>query len=281
MKVDSQIILQNVRCALQEDIGSGDVTAQLLAEDKHINAIIISRMPMVMCGQPWVDAVFSEVHPNIRVNWLVEEGAYISKPAYLCKVEGPVRSVLTAERTALNFMQTLSGTATQVLQFSQALAGSPTRLLDTRKTIPGLRHAQKYAVLCGGGVNHRHGLYDAVLIKENHIRSCGSITLAVEKAKELNPGLLIEVEVEDLIELEEALKARPNRIMLDNFNSEMIQAAVKMRHDKSIAYELSGGLDLDSIARLKDLGVDYISVGALTKHLQAIDLSLLVEKEEH
>lgn len=269
-------VMNDVRRALAEDIGTGDVTAALLPADKRIEAVIITREPMLVCGRPWVDAVFSEVDDTLVVNWWVEEGAWLNTPTTLCRIQGLARSILTAERTALNFLQTLSGTATQTRAYIQALQGYQTRLLDTRKTLPGLRLAQKYAVACAGGVNHRLGLYDAFLIKENHIAACGSIREAIARARQTNKGLLVEVEVENLDELREALDARPDRIMLDNFSLPLLEAAVAMNQSRC-ELEASGGIDLSTIARVAQTGVDFISVGAMTKSVQAIDLSLLLE----
>ncbi|MDP3705042.1 MAG: carboxylating nicotinate-nucleotide diphosphorylase [Legionellaceae bacterium] len=270
-------ILQDVQHALTEDIGSGDVTAALLPVDMLTHAIIISREPMLVCGQPWVNGVFSEIDSSIQVNWLVREGSWQSAPTTLCELHGQVRGILTAERTALNFLQTLSGTATQTYFYLQQLDGYHTRLLDTRKTIPGLRQAQKYAVACAGGVNHRMGLHDAFLIKENHIKACGSITAAIVLARQSKQDLFIEIEVETLDEFREALDAKPNRIMLDNFSYQMIEAAVLMNKHGLCELEVSGNVNLSTIAAIAHTGVDYISVGALTKSVQAIDLSLLIK----
>lgn len=272
---DKTHILADVNCALTEDIGSGDVTAALLPVDKMVDAIILSREPMLLCGRPWVDAVFAEVDSAITIQWLVEEGAWLDKPSTLCHIYGSARSILTAERTALNFLQTLSATATQTHQYIQVLRGYPTTLLDTRKTLPGLRRAQKYAVACAGGTNHRFGLYDAFLIKENHINACGSIRAAIELARQSAPGLFLEIEVETLDELREALECMPDRIMLDNFNIHMMEEAVVMNQHRC-ELEASGGVDLSTIARVAQTGVDFISVGAMTKSVRAIDLSLTI-----
>lgn len=271
-------ILSDVKRALAEDIGTGDVTAALLPADMLVHAVIISREPMFVCGQPWVDSVFAEVDSTIRVDWLVAEGSWQASPTTLCELHGQVRGILTAERTALNFLQTLSGTATQTYVYLQQLEGYKTRLLDTRKTIPGLRQAQKYAVACAGAVNHRMGLYDAFLIKENHIKACGSITAAITLARQSKRDLFIEVEVETLDELQEALDAKPNRIMLDNFSWKMIETAVSMNQTGSCELEVSGNVNLSTIAAIAHTGIDYISVGALTKSVRAIDLSLLIKE---
>jgi len=272
----ADIIIDAMR-ALAEDIGTGDVTAALLPADLHVKANIISREPMLVCGQPWVNCVFSEIDPTIEIDWLVEEGAWLNEPAVLCSIRGLASNILTAERTALNFMQTLSGTATQTYHYLKRLEGFSTRLLDTRKTLPGLRLAQKYAVSCAGGMNHRLGLYDAFLIKENHIKACGSIQKAIAMARAVPGNLLVEIEVETLDELHEALKTRPDRILLDNFTLEMMVDAVAMNQLWQCELEVSGGVSLETIAAIAETGVDYISVGAITKSVRAIDLSLLVE----
>ena len=271
------IVIEDVRRALAEDVGTGDVSAELLTDTLMVNADIISRESMLVCGKPWVERVFAEVDANIKIEWLVQEGAWLDNPSTLCRISGPVRSVLTAERTALNFLQTLSATATQTYHYLQKLKRYKTRLLDTRKTLPGLRQAQKYAVACAGGVNHRFGLYDAFLIKENHIKACGSITGAITAARKMQRGLLVEIEVETLDELREALSANPDRILLDNFTRDMLVEAVTMNHPKRCDLEASGGVNLDTIAAIAETGVNYISVGAITKSVQAIDLSLLVK----
>lgn len=267
---------QDVTRALQEDVGTGDVTAALLPEQQVAQAEIISREPMVVCGQSWVTEAFQQVNSQIKITWLVAEGEWLAQPATLCRIHGPARGILTAERTALNFLQTLSATATQTYHYVQQLKGTKTRLLDTRKTLPGLRVAQKYAVACGGGVNHRMGLYDAFLIKENHIKACGSVAQAIALARQSHHPVLVEIEVETLHELREALAAGPDRIMLDNFNQEMLIEAVKINESTHCALEASGGITLENIADIAKLGVDFISVGAITKSIQAIDLSLLI-----
>ena len=272
-------IEDDVQRALAEDIGAGDLTSALIPSAAVVRARILSREPMLCCGQPWVDTVFREIDPEVEVVWAVQEGAWLAEPQTLCRLYGRARSILTAERTALNFLQTLSATATQVHHYGQKIAGYHTRLLDTRKTIPGLRYAQKYAVACAGGVNHRMGLYDAFLIKENHILACGSITQAVQRARQCQANVMVEVEVETLAELEEALAAKPDRILLDNFSLSALKAAVERSRGHGCALEASGNVSLDSIADIAATGVDYVSVGRVTKSVQAIDLSLLVEKE--
>jgi len=272
-------LIEDVVKALSEDIGTCDLTAALLPKDARTYAEIISREPMLVCGIPWVNQVFFELNPAIQIDWQVQEGEFLSEPCVLAKLLGSTRAILTAERTALNFLQTLSGTATETWRYVSCLKNSKTKILDTRKTLPGLRQAQKYAVRCGGGVNHRLGLYDAVLIKENHIKACGSITKAVEKARKQGLGQWIEVEVENLEEYREALLAKPDRILLDNFEHEMLVEAVVMNTNKAIQLEASGGVELATLTKIAETGVDYISVGAMTKSVRAIDLSLLLKEE--
>jgi nicotinate-nucleotide pyrophosphorylase (carboxylating) len=271
-------VTSDVKNALLEDVGTGDVTASLLPPQLIVEAEIISREPMLVCGQPWVNEVFHQIDNKIEIEWLVFEGDWLSAKASLCILHGTASSILTAERTALNFLQTLSATATQSYHYAQKLQGTQTRLLDTRKTIPGLRVAQKYAVRCGGGVNHRMGLYDAFLIKENHIKACGSIAKAINLARSTNKHLLVEIEVETLDELREAFEAHPDRILLDNFDLDMLAQAVKMNQPKYCELEASGGISIDNIAEIAHCGVDFISVGAITKSVKAIDLSLLVRE---
>ena len=278
MAPDKAIVLADVRKALFEDVGTGDVTAALLPMDLQVNAKIISREPMLVCGQSWVDSTFAEVDSEVNMQWLVKEGEWLAKPTDLCQIRGLARSILTAERTALNFLQTLSGTATQVHYYLEKLKGYRTRLLDTRKTLPGLRLAQKYAVSCAGGENHRLGLYDAYLIKENHIKACGSIKNAIEMARSRNDNLLVEVEVENLNELQQALSAKPDRILLDNFTQQMIVDAVAMNQAHQCELEVSGGVNLETIRSIAKTGVDFISVGDMTKSVRAIDLSLLISE---
>ncbi|KTC66018.1 nicotinate-nucleotide pyrophosphorylase (plasmid) [Legionella adelaidensis] len=272
------IIKKDVANALNEDIGSGDVSALLLPDDLVVHAKIISREPMLMCGQPWVNCIATTFFPEIRLNWLVSEGEWLSEPMTLCSIYGSARSVLTAERSILNFLQTLSGTATLTYRYVEKIKNYKTKLLDTRKTLPGLRIAQKYAVACAGGTNHRMGLYDAFLIKENHIKACGNIKKAVKAARELHKNLLIEVEVENFSELEEAFSVQPDRILLDNFTVEMIAEAVALNNPKKTDLEASGGISLNNLEAIAKTGVDYISIGALTKSVNAIDLSLLIDE---
>lgn len=271
-------VTEDVRRALEEDLGSGDVTAALLPASQHVSAIILSREPMLVCGVPWVNQAFSSIDASITLDWQVSDGDYLAEPSVLATLQGPVQGLLTAERVALNFLQTLSGTATETYCYVRCLEDTEAKLLDTRKTLPGLRHAQKYAVTCGGGVNHRMGLYDAVLIKENHIKACGSITEAVAQARQQGLGNWIEVEVESLDEFREALLAKPDRILLDNFDHEMLIEAVALRQDKNIILEASGGVEFATLRKIAETGVDYVSVGAITKSVRAIDLSLLLKE---
>lgn len=277
MKPNEADVLQDVQRALAEDVGSGDVTAALLPADLMVNAMIISREPMLVCGRPWVDCAFTTINPEIDIQWLVEEGTWLTKPETLCYIRGSARSILTGERTALNFLQTLSATATQTHQYIQRLKGYKTRLLDTRKTLPGLRLAQKYAVACAGGMNHRMGLYDAFLIKENHIKACGSVKNAILMARKLRSDLMLIVEVETLEQLREALDLKPDRILLDNFSQAKLVEAVAINQPKVCELEASGGFNLGNIETVAQTGLDYISVGAVTKSIQAIDLSLLIK----
>ncbi len=269
-----------VRRALAEDVGSGDVTAALVPADAVVDATVITREPAVICGQPWFDAVFAQLTPQVRVEWCVPEGAGVAADTLLCKLSGPARAILTGERTALNFLQTLSATATATRQYVDAVAGTVCRILDTRKTIPGLRAAQKYATRIGGAQNHRMGLYDAVLIKENHIAAAGSITAAIAAARAATraraPGAFVEVEVENMAEFQEALAARPDVIMLDEFPLESMRAAVKMTRAAAsgVKLEASGGVSLDSVREIAATGVDYVSIGSITKHVRAVDLSM-------
>jgi len=276
MLPDQKIIADDVQRALAEDIGTGDISAQLIPETLIVNAVITTRQPMLMSGQAWATEAFQQCQPTIQIDWLIAEGNWTESNTPLCRIHGEARAILTAERTALNFLQTLSATATQTYLYTQALQDSHATLLDTRKTLPGLRQAQKYAVRCGGGKNHRMGLYDAYLIKENHIQACGSITAAIAQAKKMASQPWIEIEVENLSELEEALAAKPDRILLDNFSLSMIPAAVLSAKPTGIPLEISGNVTLDNIRDFANTGVDFISVGALTKSIQAIDLSLRI-----
>ena len=276
-KVDDTQIEEMVRLALQEDLQTGDITGLLIDEHQFSSAEIITREPMVLSGQDWLTTSVKLCDPNAEIEWYVKDGDKIDAELTLCKIKANSRALLSAERTGLNFIQLLSGIATTTHQFVEQLS-EPTRLLDTRKTLPLLRHAQKYAVACGGGVNHRFGLYDAFLIKENHIKACGSILDALSKARALYPEKLLEIEVETLDELKLALQGSVDRIMLDNFTIEMIQKAMTIRGEQPVAFEVSGNINLDNIAAVSATGVDYISVGALTKSVKAIDLSLLIRE---
>ena len=268
-------IREAVRIALAEDIGTGDVTARL-CEATQVSAYLISREPAILCGQQWFDQTFEQLDKSINVDWARQDGENIHAEQIVCTVHGNAPNILTGERTALNFLQTLSGTATIVNQFAQQLIDTDTVLLDTRKTIPGLRYAQKYAVVCGGGKNHRMGLYDAYLIKENHIAASGSITNAVTKAKSLQSDLLVEVEVETIDQLHEAMQCGADIALLDNFSFAQVASAITIAK-KTIKLEVSGGITLENIKDYAQLGVDYISVGALTKHLRAVDFSMRFE----
>ena len=261
--------------ALTEDIGDGDITSLLIPEDRSVKGHIICRENAILCGTPWVTAVYKTIDDSVRVEWKYEEGASVGVGDSVASITGKARAILTGERTALNFLQTLSGTATIVRTYLMALEGTKTKLLDTRKTLPGLRQAQKYAVKVAGGTNHRIGLYDAYLIKENHIKSYGSISRAIAEARKINPDKFLEIEVQDINEFKEAASLKPDMIMLDNFKLSDMRKAVAI-NPGPVKLEVSGGIDLDSLANIARTGVDYISVGALTKHCRAIDFSLLL-----
>jgi nicotinate-nucleotide pyrophosphorylase (carboxylating) len=269
-------IRADVRRALDEDIGRGDLTARLISPDTSATATVISREPAILCGVEWFDGVFSSLDQDISIKWQVGDGDRIDEGQILCILEGPARPMLTGERTALNFLQTLSGTATLANRYAEAVTGTGVKVLDTRKTLPGLRMAQKYAVSTGGCYNHRIGLFDAILIKENHIVSAGSIHTAVAAARNVAAGVLVEVEVENLDELEEALTANVDRVLLDNFTTENLRKAVELTGHRA-ELEASGNVNLENIRELAQTGVDYISVGALTKDVRAIDLSMRFE----
>ena len=279
-----QDVSRAVRAALLEDLGdaltaldqpdaSADITAQLIPADRISTARVITREAGVFCGQPWVDEVFAQLGGEVKVEWLVQDGEHLSPNQELFRLHGPARVLLTGERNALNFVQTLSGVATLTARYVAELEGTDCRLLDTRKTLPGLRTAQKYAVTCGGGKNHRIGLHDAYLIKENHILACGGIAPAIAQARHLNPGKPVEVEVESLPELEQALAARADIVMLDNFDVPMMREAVRLNQGRA-KLEVSGNVTLETLAEYAATGVDFISVGALTKHVRALDLSM-------
>ena len=269
LKSIDEVVLQ----ALNEDIGEGDLTASLIPEDSISKTRVITREKAVICGTCWFDSVFKQLDENVKVTWLVKDGDLVEPNQELVRLEGPTRPILTGERTALNFLQTLSGTATAAYDFAQVLEGTTTKLLDTRKTVPGLREAQKYAIRTGGGQNHRLGLFDGILLKENHIAAAGSITNAVTEAKTRYPEIPVEVEVENMDQLNEAIEAGSDIIMLDNFTNEQMKEAVKITNGRS-RLEASGGYDKESLRAAAETGVDYISVGALTKHVMAVDLSM-------
>jgi nicotinate-nucleotide pyrophosphorylase (carboxylating) len=273
-------IAASVSRALAEDVGDGDLTAALIPVDTVKHAHVISREHATFCGQAWFDEVFKQLDPSIRVEWLVKDGDRVQPNQTLCKLQGPARALLTGERTALNFVQTLSATATVTRQYVDAVAGTNCRILDTRKTIPGLRLAQKYAVRCGGGTNHRIGLFDAVLVKENHIIAAGSIAAAVAHARKLAGTRMVEVEVENLDELRQTLATDIDRILLDNFARTDLVEAVKINQSKSgkkVELEASGNMTLETLRSVAETGVDFISIGGLTKHVRAVDLSMRFE----
>ncbi len=265
-----------VRSALAEDIGNGDITAELIPAKKLVSARIISREDGVLCGVPWVNRVFSQLDNSIAVDWRLNESETFKANQVLAEVDGSARPIMSGERTALNFLQLLSGTATCTRELTSRIAHTSAKLLDTRKTLPGLRSAQKYAVRIGGGQNHRMGLFDAYLIKENHIAACGGISEVISKVRTLNLDKSVEIEVQNLTQLQEALAAGANRILLDNFDILALQEAVKITQGQS-KLEASGGIDQDLLVKIAETGVDYISIGALTKHCRAIDLSLLID----
>ena len=264
-----------VQRALNEDIGSGDITAQLIPENSLVKAHIITREDATVCGQAWVDEVFRQLDNRVLVKWHVTDGEKVSPDQLLFELHGPARSLLTGERSALNFLQLLSGTATSCRQYADIVEGTPIKLLDTRKTIPGLRTAQKYAVSCGGCYNHRIGLFDAFLIKENHISACGGIAQAIATAKQIAPDKPVETEVENLAELNEALQAGADIIMLDNFTLDDLRKAVAINQGKA-KLEASGNVTQLTLRYIAETGVDLTSIGALTKHCKAIDLSMRI-----
>ncbi len=269
-------VSETVRLAIVEDVADGDLTALLIPETQQSRANLITRESAIVCGRAWVDEVFRQLDPRARVTWLVADGDRVEPNDILCTIEGPARAILTGERTALNFLQCLSGTATTTRTYVDAIAGTGCRILDTRKTIPGLRLAQKYAVRCGGGTNHRIGLFDAILVKENHIAAAGSIEAAVRAAREAPRKVMVEVEVENLDQLRQALDCAVDRILLDNFSHEDMREAVRITHAHAHRAELeaSGNVSLETLRAIAETGVDFISVGGLTKHVRAVDLSL-------
>ena len=272
-------IERNVTAALEEDMGSGDLTALLIAPDAAAKARVISRVDCVLCGAPWFDACFRRLDPQVRITWQARDGDAIAAGQTLCVIEGNARALLTGERTALNFLQTLSGTATAAAHYVEAVAGTGCRILDTRKTLPGLRLAQKYAARCGGAQNHRMGLYDMVLIKENHIIAAGSIGGAVATARRTSPGIPVEVEVETLAEFDQACESGADIILLDELSLDDMREAVKRNRARSPAAKLeaSGSVKLSTVREIALTGVDFISIGSITKHVHAVDLSMRLE----
>ena len=270
---DPQAVEQNVRAALAEDIGSGDITAALIDAGARARARIITREKAVFCGRPWAEGVFRALDPSVQLDWHAADGDNVQPGQLLLELEGSARALLSAERAALNFLQLLSGTATRCQRYADLVAGLPVKLLDTRKTIPGLRIAQKYAVRCGGCHNHRMGLYDAFLVKENHIAACGSIARAIARAHDVAPGTPVQIEVENLDELRQALEGGADSVLLDNFDLATMREAVNTASGR-IPLEASGGVTEDTLRAIAETGVDYISIGSLTKDCRALDLSM-------
>jgi len=272
-------LAQQVTIALVEDIGSGDVTAELVPADQRVTGKVISREPAILCGRPWVTEVFRQLDPSVQLTWTADDGDRVAANQTLFEIAGLARPVLTGERAALNFLQLLSGTATATRRYVEAIAGTASAILDTRKTLPGLRTAQKYAVLCGGAQNLRIGLFDQVLIKENHIAAAGSLTEAIRAARRAAGSKKVEVEVETLQEFSEALQAAPDIIMLDEFSLSDMRAAVELNRasDHSVKIEASGRVTLETVRAIAETGVDFISIGSITKHVRAVDLSMRLE----
>jgi nicotinate-nucleotide pyrophosphorylase (carboxylating) len=268
-----QLIVNQAANALDEDVGSGDISAQLIDADSRLETELLVREDAILCGCQWFEEVFRQCDENIEVHWLAADGGAIAANSVVCEVSGPARGLLTAERSAINFLQTLSGTATLTRSYAERIEHTDCRILDTRKTIPQLRVAQKYAVLCGGGHNHRIGLFDAYLIKENHLAAGGGIAKTVARAKQMHADRLVEVEVENLDQLQQAIDAGVDRALLDNFTIAEMEQAVAL-NGKQIELEASGNIELERLAEVAATGVDFISIGALTKHLRAIDFSL-------
>ncbi|MCB4810508.1 carboxylating nicotinate-nucleotide diphosphorylase [Methylovorus menthalis] len=266
-------IQRNIEAAIAEDIAGGDLTASLVPADQHAHATLISREQAIICGIPWVEACFTRLAPDAKLEWQISEGAEVTAGQTLCTITGNARQILTAERCALNFLQTLSATATVTARYVQAVQGTKARILDTRKTLPGLRMAQKYAVTIGGGMNQRMGLYDGILIKENHIAAAGSIAAVMQAAIKLSSHASLQIEVESLEQLEEALQAGAKLILLDNFDLDGMRKAVALTAGRA-TLEASGGVELETVRAIAETGVDRISIGGLTKHVHAIDLSL-------
>jgi len=273
IEVLDEALLHSVRDALAEDIGSGDITAAAIPDTRTVLAAVICRDPAVLCGMAWFNAVFAELDSRVDVTWELKDGDSVQPGRTVCRLSGPARAILTGERTALNFLQTLSGTATLALRYADSVRDLPVTILDTRKTIPGLRQAQKYAVRVGGCTNHRSGLYDGILIKENHISAAGSIQRAIEAARTASPGVCVEVEVENLDQITAVLEAGAERILLDNFTREDLVSAVQRTRNQA-ALEASGSITLENLREFALTGVDFISIGALTKNVQSIDFSM-------
>lgn len=272
-------LAEQVAAALREDIGTGDVTAQLVPKDQRVTGRVVTREDAVLCGRPWAEETFRILDPAIRLAWRAADGERLAAGAVIFEIEGPARPILTGERTAINFLQLLSATASQASRFAAAVAGTGCKVIDTRKTLPGLRTAQKYAVRCGGGSNHRMGLYDMVLIKENHIAAAGSISAAIAAARRVAHGIKVEIEVESLTELEEALRAGPDIVLLDDFSLEDLAAAVSRNRARGrpVALEASGSVSLETVRAIAATGVDFVSSGGLTKNVRAIDLSMRLD----
>jgi len=277
------LVTTQVQAVLDEDIGSGDLTALLVPESQSVTATIVARETAILCGKDWVNACFNLIDSKVSIKWQVNEGDRVQPDQVLCEISGPARSLLSAERCALNFLQTLSATATETRKYVDAIAGTTSQILDTRKTIPHLRLAQKYAVTVGGGHNQRLALYDGILIKENHIAAAGSISNVMQKAFALNSGKSIQIEVENLEQLKQALAAHANSILLDNFSNELLREAVAINNlsNKKAILEASGGITLSNVRAIALTGVDRISIGSLTKNIQAIDLSMRVNELLH
>lgn len=272
------LVQHQVQAALEEDVGTGDLTALLVPAEQKVNATIVVREAAIICGIDWVNACFKSVNPEVNLHWLVNEGDRVQANQVICEISGSARSLLTAERCALNFLQTLSATATETRRYVDAIAGTSAQILDTRKTIPNLRLAQKYAVTVGGGHNQRLALYDGILIKENHIATAGSIQSVLQQATALNSGKSIQIEVENIDELKQALEAGATNILLDNFSIDLLLEAVKINnnHAKQAILEASGGITLKNVREISLTGVDRISIGSLTKNIQAVDLSMRI-----
>ena len=273
MDLSNEVVKQVVELAITEDVKGGDINGELISEENESTAEIITRTSGIFCGQPWMCEVARQINPSIKLNFIVNDGETVQENQLILIASGSSRGLLTSERTMLNFAQLLSGTATLANQYASAVAHTKTKILDTRKTVPGLREAQKYAVRIGGAENHRFGLFDAYLIKENHINAAGSIEQAVTRARKANPRLKLEVEVENMMQLREALDAGVDMVLLDNYSVEDLAAAVKFARGK-LQLEASGGITLENVARVAETGVDYISVGAITKEIAPMDLSM-------